>query len=189
MLQMDKMVERKVWWSIIGAYVLLIYTTLGVMPEFWKLIDNLMGGKGVFLIIFLLVLGALGVLIRMVFIKKEQDAKKYILFLFFLWVYLALGKLARLPIEKVHLVEYCLLGVMVYNALKIDLDRYDWNLYICGGIFCLVIGIIDEVIQGVLPNRVFDLRDMVINIVSSLVVLMMIRFNILEQKPKSFTID
>jgi len=184
MLQMDKMMKRKLWWSIIGGYILLVYTTLGVVPGVWDFIDGLLGGNGAFVVMALLVAAGLVVLLHMVFIKKERDAKEYLLFMLFLWAYLALGKIARMPVEKVHMIEYSILGFMAYNALKIDLDRYEWKLYIYGAVFCLVIGVVDEVIQGILPNRVFDFRDIFINVVSSFTVLAVIRFNILKKSQK-----
>lgn len=187
MIHMEKMMLRKIWWTIISAYILLVYATLSVVSVMWDQIDGLLGGRGPFVIMFLVLVAALMVLVHMVFVKKEKGAKEYLLFLLFLWVYLALGKIAKLPAEKVHLIEYCLLGIMIYNALKIDINPYDWKLYICGGVFCIVIAFIDEVIQGILPNRVFDLRDIFVNVMSSLTVLMVIRFNVLKEEPKSFT--
>ena len=184
---MAKMMQRKIWWAFIGTYILLVYTTLGVSPEVWDFIDGLLGGRGPFVVMLLMILASFAVLVHMTLVKKERDTKEYLFFLLFLWVYLALGKVAKMPVEKVHILEYCVLGIMIYNALKIDINPYDWTLYIYGAVFCLVVGFIDEVIQGILPNRVFDFRDIFINVMSSLTALMVIRFNILKSKPKSFT--
>ncbi|MFC1570510.1 VanZ family protein [Candidatus Omnitrophota bacterium] len=181
------MMLRKIWWTIISAYILLVYATLSVVSVMWEQIDGLLGGKGPVVVMLLVLLAAILVLVHMVFVKKEKGAKEYLLFLLFLWVYLALWKIAKMPAEKVHLIEYSILGVMVYNALKIDIDSYKWKLYIFGGVFCIVIALIDEVIQGILPNRVFDFRDIFINVMSSLTALMVIRFNVLKEEPKSFT--
>ena len=184
---MEKMMQRKIWWTVISAYVLLVYATLSVVSVMWEQIDGLLGGRGPLVVMLLVLLAAILVLVHMVFVKKEKEAKGYLLFLLFLWVYLALWKIANLPAEKMHLIEYCLLAIMVYNALKIDINPYEWRLYIFGGVFCILIAFIDEIIQGILPNRVFDFRDIFVNVMSSLTALMVIRFNILKEEPKSFT--
>jgi VanZ family protein len=75
---------------------------------------------------------------------------------------------------------YSGLSAILYNALKIDLDRYSLRLYVCGMVICLAVGFFDEVIQFFLPNRVFDWRDVIINFASSVTAFMVIRFNILR---------
>lgn len=63
--------------------------------------------------------------------------------------------------EIIHLVEYAILG---YLFAAVPAVGVIWSLVIASGI-----GILDEVIQFLLPNRYFELRDVAMNIVSVVV--------------------
>ena len=139
----------------------------------------------VFFAIGILILCSL--LTYMAVIKKERSVERYLLFILFTWTYLFLIKMTKFPSEKIHLLEYGVLGVFVYNALKTPLGRYNKWLYISAAAICAAIGLLDEGIQLVLPGRYFGWTDVLINIVSSVTALFIIRFNILAEKPKSFT--
>ena len=90
-------------------------------------------------------------------------------------------KFEKNPGEKIHMIQYGVLGIFLYNALKIDFNRFDKRLYIFGSLISMILGSIDEVIQGVLPNRVFTWHDVFINGLSAIIALLLIRFNILKK--------
>jgi VanZ family protein len=179
---MDKREMRKKWWTIFAVYVVFIYATLGIAPTIWDAIDSFLGGN---IKIPIYVLGFtvfLFTLLYLILKKKERDPQKYLLYLLFVWVFLVLNKITKFPSEKIHLMEYAGMGVMLYNALKIDIDRFDRKLYIFGGVICLFVGFLEEVIQLLLPNRYFDLRDVFINVVSGVTALLAIRYVVLKEE-------
>jgi VanZ family protein len=71
--------------------------------------------------------------------------------------------LSAVPAEAVHLVEYGILAVLFRRALPGGAGA---SILAAG-----LIGILDEVIQGATPGRVFDVRDIVINVLAAAVAL------------------
>ena len=65
------------------------------------------------------------------------------------------------PVEAVHLVEYGLLGVLAARALRHHAS--DSGALLAAALLVALVGTLDEVIQWVVPNRYFDLRDIVVN--------------------------
>ncbi|MDP8299207.1 MAG: VanZ family protein [Candidatus Tantalella remota] len=186
---MDRSKKRILWWAGVLVYVILLYSFLGSAPAMWKSIDGFLGGKGVPAIYLVGALSVMSLLLYMIFVKKDRSFNSYFRFVLFLCSYFAVLKLAVYPAEKMHIIEYTLLSVLIYNALKVDLNPYEISLYLYGGFIAFMVGMGDEFIQGILPNRVFDARDIVLNIVSSALGFLIIRFNVLKEEdaPKNFT--
>ena len=127
-------------------------------------------------------LACMSVLYYMFFIKGERLVLRYIIFFWFIVIFFVMVKFEANPGEKIHMAQYGLFGILLYNALKIDFDRYDNKLYLWGAVICLIAGAIDEIIQGVLPNRYFTWHDVFINGISGIIALLIIRFNILDRE-------
>ena len=73
---------------------------------------------------------------------------------------LALSRL-QLSIEKIHFVEYGLLSLLVFRALRHNIMNR--SLYFWSGLIVFCLGWLDEGIQYALPNRVYDTRDVIVN--------------------------
>jgi VanZ family protein len=71
----------------------------------------------------------------------------------------------RFPAERLHLMEYGLLAYLSYRVLRFDFPRA--SAYVLGFLLSSGFGFMDEVIQYFLPNRVFELRDVVTNVAAS----------------------
>lgn len=65
------------------------------------------------------------------------------------------------PEEAVHLLEYGLLAYFVFRALSHRIR--DWTVYVTGVMFVVLTGIADEFVQWLLPDRVWDYKDVGIN--------------------------
>ena len=178
---MDKTKKRIFWWAGVLVYVILLYSLLGSAPDIWKSIDSLLGGGGVPAIYLIGLLSVLLLLWHMIFVKKDRSFNSYFRFALFVWGYLAIFNMAVYPAEKMHVIEYTILSILIYNALKIDINPYAFRLYLYGAFIAFLVGGGDEFIQGVLPNRVYDARDIVINIASSALGFLIIRFNVLKR--------
>lgn len=70
--------------------------------------------------------------------------------------------------EKAHVLEFALLGWLVMSDLKDILRAF---------IFAAIIGYLGEGIQKFLPWRVFEIRDIVTNISSSAIGVILFRLN------------
>ncbi|NQT95495.1 MAG: VanZ family protein [Candidatus Omnitrophica bacterium] len=67
----------------------------------------------------------------------------------------------KLTEEKIHFFEYGLLGFLAYRAFNIDIKGF--RAYIFTFILIFILGWTDEGIQYILPNRYYDLRDVLMN--------------------------
>ena len=182
---MKKTILKKIWWSIVVVYLMVIYATAGVAPQLWDRINKMTGGNGTRLIYLACFIVIAAVLVHMVFVNRERSVSRYFLLLFFIWIFFTLNKIAIFPVEKIHLLEYGVLSVLFYNALKIDIDREHMKLYDTGIFLGLAAGFIDEIAQWFVPGRFFDFRDILLNFASSVTVFMAIRFVILKHPSTS----
>jgi VanZ family protein len=74
------------------------------------------------------------------------------------------------PEERTHLIEYGLVAVLIYQALTERL-RHGRRIPAPAALAVAVtalLGLLDEGIQAILPNRVFDVRDVGFNALAGL---------------------
>ena len=74
------------------------------------------------------------------------------------------------------MLEYGLLAYLILRALQLDLaDRpaYSWSL-----VLTTIVGLGDEIIQLILPQRFFEFKDVFLNMVSGGLALLLVRFAI-----------
>lgn len=75
--------------------------------------------------------------------------------------------------ERIHLLEYGILGAILFRALTLHAHRRErvrWRWPATGALLLAVaLGWLDEGIQYLLPNRFYDLRDVAINAVAAAV--------------------
>ncbi len=86
--------------------------------------------------------------------------------------------------EKVHFLEYGLLGLLLCKTLRYHIK--DKTMYLLGIVIVYIIGMTDEGIQWALPSRVGEYRDIWMNFMSGglaiLAVLLVIRPRVFKQK-------
>ncbi len=80
------------------------------------------------------------------------------------YVYFTL-KLWANPEEAIHFIEYGLLGFFLYRALRHHIG--DNSIYLVAFLMGSIVGTFDEILQWVVPQRYFDLRDVGLNALSS----------------------
>ena len=98
----------------------------------------------------------------MVFQRRVRTWRPYLKLGFVLFVYgQIIDYLAGVPIERIHLLEYGLLGLLVYRAFSDDVRGWRRAGYTV--ITVTIIGLVDELIQGLLPTRYCDMRDVFVN--------------------------
>ena len=68
------------------------------------------------------------------------------------------------PEEAIHFLEYGLLGFLLYNALRHNIN--DKGIYFIAFLIGALVGIFDEALQWMIPRRVWDFRDLGINALS-----------------------
>ncbi|MEZ5175524.1 MAG: VanZ family protein [Acidimicrobiia bacterium] len=148
-------------WFFAFAVVALIYLTLGLAGALAELIGDRALNATTFVVGALLVLAT----IATQGIKRSVGVAEI-----FVWLgigatlVLVVTRLAS-PVERSHLMEYAVVAVLIYQALLErrrngrPVPRPAW---LAIGATTLL-GFVDELIQVVVPNRVFDPVDIVFN--------------------------
>ncbi len=77
-----------------------------------------------------------------------------------LYVYFTL-QLKTYPEEAIHFIEYALLSYFLFKALGHQI--HDWTIYLTGVVFVSFVGTIDEFLQWLMPQRIFDFKDIGLN--------------------------
>jgi len=180
-------VDRCRVWGITLAYIGIVYSTLGVFPVVWRRLHELSEGSIEHLgtAVALIAVTSLLWMVRRRAGQHSWTPYVAIALITPTYAYL-LFALSRFPAERLHLLEYGLMAYLVLRALQLDLaDRhaYAWSL-----VLTTVIGLGDEIVQWVLPQRYFEVKDVVLNMVSGGLALLVIRFAIdygAENRPRA----
>lgn len=144
---------------IVFLYTLLIYLSLPVMPGLWKRFASYTGNFADY--VTAVILGLVGLVIVFYLISKRKSIRAFIWLITIASAYIwGLGKL-ELSIEKIHFIEYGLLAHLVFRALRHHIRHK--SVYLCSGMTVFCLGFLDEGIQYLLPNRVFELKDVLLN--------------------------
>jgi hypothetical protein len=81
----------------------------------------------------------------------------------FVYIFFTLNLWKR-PEEAIHFLEYGLLGVFLFHALRHHI--HDRSIYLTAFLIGGLVGIFDEVLQWVIPQRIWDYRDIGLNALS-----------------------
>jgi hypothetical protein len=73
------------------------------------------------------------------------------------------------PEEKLHFIQYGLLALLADRAAPAGWSP--WRRFVCCALFVAAAGWVDELIQALLPNRYYDLRDVGFNALAGLLAL------------------
>jgi MFS family permease len=149
---------------LVISYVVLIYLTLPVMRPVLGFLKEHLGPKFGLLTDILLV--AIMSILTMILIKIKITWKQWILALIVFCLYGYGLRILRIPEERIHLLEYGLLSFLVFRVFPPGwsaIFRY-WQTFLTVSF----VGTLDEIIQYFIPNRVGDVRDIILNIVSGL---------------------
>lgn len=151
--------KEKRFWVYTIVVLIAIFSSLFVGQPLSGLLRN-EGVQAFAFILAMLLIGA-GVLAR----GLQQRGSKNMLAVWlgitavYLLVFVRLG----LP-ERSHLIEYSVLALFIHSALS---ERYKGRYALRTAISALsatvLIGVVDESVQLLLPNRVFDPLDMLFN--------------------------
>ena len=158
--------ERRLWFAA-AAVLIAIYATLGLAGRLEAYLrDHNLLGLSFALSFALLIVAVIGI-----GWKQRPRGLEIFVVIGIVCVYVMVLTRAFInPIERTHLFEYGLLAALIYSAL-LERRRNDRKIFFPAvtalGITFLF-GWLDEGIQWLLPNRVYDLRDVGFNVLASL---------------------
>lgn len=161
-------------WTIVCGYTSFIYATLAVMPGVWKWLTQRIGRPIDYSAPILLMAAGALILWYLIFVRRDKNIFTYVWLVIIACLYIYVLKKGRLPIENIHFFEYGLLSYLVFRALRNDIKSrliYLWTFLI---VFCL--GFLDEGIQFILPTRVYEFRDVMMNGTAGLLGLAVVAF-------------
>ena len=163
-------------WVLIIIYVLFIYVSLPFFPAFISILRGFISKE--LLNLLSLVLSISFFLVLSVWIyNMKYKAKQFLIIIspLLLLTYLSLS--LDVWVERLHFIEYAVLGLLISRAVNVR------TLHEIIATCCLItlIGVLDEIVQWFLPNRVGDLRDVTMNSFGGLSGLWLGRFLFWEQ--------
>jgi len=154
--------QKGMYWGLVLGYVAIIYLTLPIMRGILSFIYKTIGRDMLIKIVFIVIIISV-VMILFWFLKSKK---------FEVWRLIVVGGIVVLylvgvfwldiPEERVHFLEYGILGLLVYNGF----EKRGIKIIFLSIFLVALFGAIDELIQWYLPNRVGDIRDIVMNAVS-----------------------
>lgn len=157
--------EGRLWlWTL--AVVVAIYSTLGLARMLTGLLRDRGLLEGAFVLGFLLVLTT----IVTQGLKTRPGGVEVAVALGIAATYLMVFVRMAIPEERTHLIEYGVVAVFIYEAFS-ERKRNGRRVpvpYLLAVGFTALLGWLDEGIQAVLPNRVYDIRDVGFNALAGL---------------------
>lgn len=153
---------RAILWALIAIYTLLLPYVIFAYNAIVKHFSSAVAGK---VPVFILILFGTAYIFVGLFTKKNIRSLVFIVPCAILAY--AVIALEPNPNKHIHISEYILMSWLLYMALSID--------YKGKGILILVfmcsamLGIVDELEQGIHPGRFYGWQDMIINSISSLI--------------------
>lgn len=131
-------------------------------------------GQEGFVILVGLILVIAGLAFFIFKIRQKSSLIKTILFIMLFIIGIGLIWHIPIPEEKIHILEYGLLGRLTTR------DLMKGNRYVgaslagarkrqlagrifTAGFFCMTVGMLDEIFQGILPYRFFQWSDVILN--------------------------
>ncbi len=144
-------------WIVIVAEILLIYSTLYII----RFITTFLSERGMLSLTIYVITAVFFLLAALYVLRLRPHIFRILLLIPVFGTYGVLFLKMKIPVERIHLLEYGLLGFMLSSALS---DRWDGKKAACVALAAAAAaGYVDEAIQYFLPNRVYDLRDVGFN--------------------------
>jgi VanZ family protein len=150
-------------WAAVIGWIALIYTTIPfvrlLQTWFTAHWDRALIGHAVVAVLVVTTVTVL-VALRRLASRPSLATAAWLAVIAAVYTWWAIS-LRRIPEEAVHLLEYGVLGVLLYRALRPRIP--DVTVYVVTALIGLLVGSIDEVIQWITPRRFFDFRDIFLN--------------------------
>lgn len=152
--------ERRLWlWTL--TVMLAIYSTLSIARDLAAFLQRL----GILDEIFILGMLMIGTAVVALALKTRPGGVEIGVGLGVAAVYLIAFLRMGITAERTHLMEYSVVAVLIHEALKErasnggDVPRPA----LLALVITVLLGWLDEGIQWLLPNRVYDIRDVIFN--------------------------
>lgn len=155
--------ERRLWLWVLAVMV-AIYATLGLAQQ-WAAALEERGLLDLTVGLFLLCILLVGLTILTQGLRVRPGGAEVAVFIGVATAYLLVLTRMTVPTERSHLIEYSIIGVLVYEALteRKSRGRRVPLPPVLAVLITVALGALHEGIQWLLPNRVFDPVDILFN--------------------------
>ncbi|MHA1568094.1 MAG: VanZ family protein [Alphaproteobacteria bacterium] len=155
-------------WALLAALVAVVYATLGLARRIFDAIERagLEGAVRIGVVAVILAL-AVAALVWMIGVARIRRVGVYLQFAALGAAYaIILLTLSEMPVERIHLLEYGAVGLLAYRALRRRFAGTDQT--VLAVLITLNVGLGDELLQGLLPRRFYDTKDVLVNTLAGL---------------------
>ncbi|MBT8471444.1 MAG: VanZ family protein [Marinicaulis sp.] len=157
--------ERRLWVFFL-VVVVAIYSTLATATR----LTGMLREYGLLEISFAIGALTVGLMVILHSLKSVPNRAGFAIAVGMIAVYVLVFVRMATPEERTHLVEYGVVAILAFEALS-ERCRNGRRVPMPAMIAILLasaIGVLDELIQSVLPNRVFDWRDILFNVLTAI---------------------
>ncbi len=162
-----KRTKIRLSWLLVSLCILSIFLIVPLARTIQEFVAD-RWGRSLFGYSVILVVGGafLALLYTLIFRLRIRSVTNYfwLLLVTALYIYSTL-KLWSVPEEAIHFLEYGLLGFLLFRALKFHTK--DVGIYFIAFFIGCLVGIFDEILQWIVPLRIWDIRDVGLNALSS----------------------
>jgi hypothetical protein len=160
--------EKTRRWLWVVGWTFLIYATLYIVRPICEFLRQRVPLD---LVVNGLFIGLALVMLYWVFARLRIGWRRRSLFFLLLFLYAGALTVIEIPEERIHLIEYGILAILIFRALCLDISEFK----ALGAAFALttLLGWGDEGIQYLLPNRYYQTQDVLLNSFSGLMGLML----------------
>ena len=155
--------ERRLWlW--VALVMVAIYATLGLAQRWAQVLEE-RGLLDITVGLFLLCMLLVGLTILTQGLKVRPGGAEVAVAVGVATAYLLVLTRMTIPTERSHLIEYSIVGVLIHEALteRRSQGRRVPLPPVLSVLATIALGALDEGIQWLLPNRVFDPVDILFN--------------------------
>ena len=156
---MNAFISKK-WLMVTIFYIILIYSSLPFTVDLLNLIYTFTGKEKFSLYVNII----LTFFIVFIIYNLRKEIRKLILLSVCLLVILLIAFEIDKPAERIHFIQYGILGFLSMRILKNGI----YKSLVFSLIIIFMVGALDEIIQHFLPNRVGDVRDVIFNILGGI---------------------
>lgn len=151
---------------ILSVVLVLVYVN---MFPLWKLLSSRWGSEVFVVMPIVLSIGSI-ILVSIMFYHRQQKARfsvrKGVLAVGVLFCTMALViPDPQFPVKRIHVAEYILLSLVVRFSMSFKVQGVP--LLFFSACFASVLGVHDELLQGLHPSRTYGLRDITVNTLAS----------------------
>jgi hypothetical protein len=153
---------KAAWWLLVALYTF-------ILPDFYLIYSNIVtffgqeaAGK-----VPVLMVAVLGIAYGTAILVSQKSPKNLLFLVPCGVIALLIMTLVSNPNKHIHIPEYVLMTWLLYAALA--KDHKGSGLFILIFILASLLGVVDELEQGIHPSRFYGLSDMLVNCASALI--------------------